>query len=356
MIRPLIAPFTVRVHTATSLVERWPALARFAAARGPQSLARDPRWLFVFKDALRHDVYALEAHTPDGQTCGVLPLAHVSSVLFGRFLVSLPYLNSNGVVADSPDVQTALIDRAVELAEELNVRHLELRHETRVDHPALDGSLTSKVQMRLPLPANTETLWKGFDAKVRNQIRKGEKNDFTVEWGGENLLNDFLAVVGHNMRDLGTPSHGRAFFACILETFGQGAEICLVRAGAIPIAAALLLHGPGVSEVPTASSLREYNATCANMLMYRHLLDRAVTRGQAIFDFGRSTLDGPTFKFKKQWGASPTPACWQYALRGGDVGELRPENPRYRRAIRLWQKLPVRLTRILGPEIVRGIP
>ena len=100
-----------------------------------------------------------------------------------------------------------------------------------------------------------------------------------------------------------------------------------------------------MTEVPTASSLREFNPTCANMLMYWHLLDRAVDRGQAVFDFGRSTPDGPTFKFKKQWGAVPHPAAWQYHVREGDGGDMRPDNPRYQRAIRLWQRLPVRLTR-----------
>jgi hypothetical protein len=111
-----------------------------------------------------------------------------------------------------------------------------------------------------------------------------------------------------------------------------------------------------VTEVPTASSLREYNPTCANMLMYRHLIDRAVERKQAVFDFGRSTLDGPTFKFKRQWGATPHPAAWQYHLRDGEADAVRPDNPQYQRMIQLWQKLPVPLTRMIGPPIVRGIP
>ncbi|HEY1190651.1 MAG TPA: GNAT family N-acetyltransferase, partial [Gemmata sp.] len=112
----------------------------------------------------------------------------------------------------------------------------------------------------------------------------------------------------------------------------------------------------GVTEVPTASSLRAYNPSNVNMLMYHHLLRRAVERGQRVFDFGRSTLEGNTFKFKKQWGAVPHPATWQYRVLRGSVGEMRPDNPRYQRAIRLWQKLPVELTRALGPWVVRGIP
>jgi FemAB-related protein (PEP-CTERM system-associated) len=211
--------------------------------------------------------------------------------------------------------------------------------------------------MRLSLPATTDALWKGFDAKVRNQVRKGEKNHFSVTWGGCELLEPFYEVLSRNMRDLGTPVYGADLFRSILTTFPGDAELCLVRtADGRPIATALLLHGPGVTEVPTASSLREFNPSCANMLMYRHLLDRAVGRGQQVFDFGRSTAGGPTYKFKKQWGAEPHPATWQFAVRKGMLGDMRPDNPRYQRFIRLWQKLPVPVTRWLGPKVVRGIP
>jgi len=47
---------------------------------------------------------------------------------------------------------------------------------------------------------------------------------------------------------------------------------------------------------------------------------------------------------------------WQYHVRRGEVSEMRRDHPRYQRAIRLWQRLPLRVTRFLGPRIVRGIP
>jgi len=348
-------PVGVWVHPASALPGRLSALREFALEERPTALSRDPSWLTVLRDGLQHEVYALEARA-EGRTCGYLPLAHVSSLLFGRFLVSLPYLNSNGVVAASPDVQTLLVSRAVELADELGVRHLELRHETAIDHPGLNGKMVSKVHMRLKLPGSVEALWKRFDSKVRNQVRKGEKAGLSIEHGGMELLDAFYAVICHNMRDLGTPVYGRELFASILSTFPGRTELVVVRSGQQPVAAALLLHGDGVTEVPTASSLKEFNPSCCNMLLYHYLLTRAVERGQAVFDFGRSTVDGSTYKFKKQWGAEPLPAVWQYHLRNGSLGEMRPDNPRYQRMIRLWQRLPLPVTRYLGPRIVRGIP
>ena len=158
------------------------------------------------------------------------------------------------------------------------------------------------------------------------------------------------------MRDLGTPTFGRGLFAAILREFAGAAELCVLRDADRPIAGALMLNGQGVAEVPSASSLKEYNPTCANMLLYWNLLERSAERRLELFDFGRSSVDSPTFRFKKQWGATPSPAEWQYFLREGTPGDMRKDNPKYRRFIAVWRRMPVGLTRWLGPVIVRGIP
>jgi FemAB-related protein (PEP-CTERM system-associated) len=349
--------FTTIIHHRAALAARLPALTEYVQnSAASVALSRHPAWLNILHDSLGHEPFAIEAITSEGRTVGFLPLAFLDTFLFGKFLVSLPYLNTNGVVANTPAVQAELILRAVTLADELNARYLELRHEAPVAHPALTASMTHKVHMRLTLPRGEDTLWKGFDPKVRNQVRKGEKHSFTIAWGGTELLHSFYDVLTQNMRDLGSPFYGTGLFHTILTTFPENAELCVVTEKQKPIAAALLLHGRGVTEVPTASSLKEYNASSVNMLMYWHLLKRSVERGQRVFDFGRSTPDGGTFRFKKQWGAQPQPAVWQYHVNCGTVGEMRPDNPRYKLAIRLWRRLPVTITRLFGPKIIRGIP
>jgi len=322
---------------------------------GPGALSRHPGWLLALQSGLGHGPYCLEAR--EGETIrGLLPLAHVKSLLFGQFLVSLPYLNSGGVMSDDPPVARMLIDRAVQLADHLKVRYLELRHERPVDHPALNSQMTEKVHMRLPLPANAPELWNHLPSKVRNQVRKGQKVNLTIDWGGHDILLEFYDVFSENMRDLGTPVYGSAFFQSILDQFPDRAEFAVVRHGQVAVAVALLLHGWGISEVPSAGLLRHYRASNANMLLYWNLLERTINRGNQIFDFGRSTKDSSTYRFKKQWGARPEPAVWQYYLRRGSASDLRPDNPKYRSLIRLWQHLPLRMTRLIGPWIVRGIP
>jgi FemAB-related protein (PEP-CTERM system-associated) len=345
----------ILLHSGQEYLQRLSQLEGYLLTGKQVPLSHHPAWLTVLERGLRHTPYCLEAVEGE-RTCGYLPLAYVSSWLFGRFLVGTPYLNYGGPVADDDRVAHQLVDRAVQLADELDVRYLELRRTWALDHPALDQRMSCKMHMRLPLPSTREALWQQMTGKVRNQIRKAQKSDLTVDWGGQNLLPEFYAVFARNMRDLGTPVYSKRLFQAILETFLNRAEICVVRLGKRAVAGALLLHGWGVTEVPSASSLRKYNYTNANMLMYWHLLERAVEREQDVFDFGRSSEESNTYRFKKQWGAAPSPAEWQYYLREGGVQDMRPENPRYGLMIRLWKRLPVALTRLLGPMIVRGIP
>jgi FemAB-related protein (PEP-CTERM system-associated) len=317
--------------------------------------AYDPRWLGIVCRGMNHQPYLLAARS-EGKIVGLLPLAFVKSLLFGRFLVGLPYVNTAGVIARDGDVAHRLIDQAVRLADDLKVRHLELRHEGAIDHAKLTARLTTKVHMRMALPDTVVALQEQLRSKTRNKVRKGEQQGFTEHWGRHDLLDDFYAVFSQNMRDLGTPVFGRKLFRAILDGLPEQTEFCVIRSGSEPIAAALLVHGRRSTQVPSASSLRAYNSTNANDWMYWRLLVRAVERGQRVFDFGRSTIDSNTYVFKKKWGAEPEPAVWQYYVREGDPTQMRPENSKYQRAIRLWQKLPAPVTRVLGPMIVRGIP
>jgi FemAB-related protein (PEP-CTERM system-associated) len=348
-------PVTVQVHESRDLAGQLPRLESYVGRGGQVPLSRHPLWLTVLEQGLGHTPYCLEA-VQDGETRGILPLSYVRSLLFGRFLVGLPYLNYGGVLADDEVAANLLIGQAVELAGRLGVRHLELRHERPIENAALTARLTSKVHMRLALPTTPGQLWDRLLSKVRGHVRKGQKSGLTVAWGREDLLAEFYDVFSQNMRDLGTPVYGRRLFAAILRHFPDRAELCVVRAEGRPAAAGLLLHGWGVTEVPSSSSLRRYNPISANSLMYWHLLEHVIQRGQQVFDFGRSTVDSNTYVFKKQWGAEPATAEWQFHVHRGAVGDLRPENPRYQRFIRIWQRLPVALTRVLGPRIVRGIP
>lgn len=344
---------TLEVRCERSAPPRWNA---YLARHGYEGFHLREEWAQVFGGALRHRPWFLWTERA-GVITGVLPLMHVSGPIFGSFLVSQAYLNTGGVLADSSAAETALLDRAVALADELDVKHLELRHERQLAHARLDAVNTEKVHMRLPLPATSQALWDGLKSKLRSQVRK-PLNDtrLVASFGREDELDAFYSVFCRNMRDLGTPPFPKSLFRLMLEVFGDAAEICTVRLDGLPVASGFLLHGPGVTLIPSASALREHNASSCNMLMYWHCLTRSIERGQAVFDFGRSSHESGTYRFKQQWGAQEHPAAWQYYVRRGGAKDMRPDSGKYDRVIAAWQRLPVWVTQLIGPAIVRGIP
>ena len=321
----------------------------------PKLNAHHAAWVSGVADGLNHRSYLIRVVDHD-DVVGLLPLMLVKGPIFGRFLVSLPYVNTGGVWAKTESIARTLIDHACDLADQLDVKYLELRHESPVQHERLNFVRTDKFHMRLQLPDTADELLKSFKSKHRSQIKKSADYHLQVDFGGEQFLPEFYSVFARNMRDLGTPVFAKRLFSSLLHEFAGDAEICLVKKEGQTIAAALLVHLADLSEVPSASSLREFNRTNANMLMYWHLLQRTIQRGNRTFDFGRSSESSGTYRFKRQWGATPSPANWQYYVRSGSPEDMRPDSQGKQRLVKVWQRLPVPLTKWIGPTIVRGIP
>jgi FemAB-related protein (PEP-CTERM system-associated) len=341
----------VRVSLEVSEAE-WDA---FVDAHPDSSGCHLWRWRRVFERTFRHRTLYLAARSSEGEVVGVLPAVIIRSWLFGRFMVSLPFVNYGGVLAASDAVARALVDHAALLASAEHVTHLELRHSVRRfdDLPVKQH----KVAMRMPLAADEARAWDRLDRKVRNQIKKAQKNDLTADVGGRELVDEFFDVFAQNMRDLGTPVHPRRFFHEVFEQFPSRARVVVVRQGARAVAAAIGYRYRDTFEIPWASSLRSHRALCPNNLLYWRAIQQATADGCTTFDFGRSTPDEGTFHFKKQWGAEPSPLFWEYRmLTGGPVPDQSPKNPKFRSAIAVWKRLPLPVATWLGPGIMRSIP
>ncbi|MDM4018835.1 FemAB family XrtA/PEP-CTERM system-associated protein [Roseiconus lacunae] len=329
---------------------------QFASESGLAGTHGTPEIIAALCNGFGHRGYLLEASRA-GSTVGLLPLVYMKTLLFGKLLVSLPYLNWGGVVASDQEVATKLVDQAIDLADALGVRFLELRHEGAIEHPKLKTVPSDKCQMRMPLTADSEDSWKRCRSTVRTQVRKGNKQGFELAFGRHELIDAYYHVFSTNMRDLGTPVYSKKLFLAFLDDLGSRAELCVVRLRGEAIACALAFHHEyGITEIPSASALRAFRNTAVNTWMYWQLIQRAIERGASTFDFGRSTPGGPTFDFKRKWGATDTPVAWQCYAREGDSQQVRPENSKYNTAIRLWQKLPLWMANTAGPSIVRGIP
>jgi FemAB-related protein (PEP-CTERM system-associated) len=313
------------------------------------------KWRNVITESFGHNCHYLAAIDNNGEWQGVLPLVHMRSRLFGHFLISVPFVNYGGLLCNNDSAAGVLLDEAERLRRSLGATHVELRHAGR----RLTGipSRQHKVTMLLDLAANVDDQWRAFNGKLRNQIRKAEKNGLQSVIGHLEVLDPFYEVFARNMRDLGTPVYAKSFFRNIMKAFPDTTRIfCVYREGRV-IAGGIGSWFKDTFEVPWASSISDYNALCPNNMLYWEAIRFAIRNGFKKFDFGRSTPYEGTYNFKKQWGALPVQLNWQYLIDGqNSIPDLNPTNPRYQTAIRIWQCFPLRVTKVLGPMIVRNIP
>ncbi len=309
----------------------------------------------IVQNAFGHALCYLVAVNASGEVVGVLPAVEINSRLFGHQMVTLPFFNYGGPLALNRQIEASLIQALIDEAARRGCEHVEVRSViSRSEHLEKQN----KVSMILSLPGSVDALWKQIGSKVRAQIKKAQREALVCKIGREELLDDFYRVFAVNMRDLGTPVYGISFFRNIFSNFAESAaNVVVVYHDKQPVSASILIGHKDMMEVPWASTLRAANALNANMFLYWNMLSHAQTSGYQYFDFGRSSKDAGTYKFKKQWGTREVPLYWQYWLRDSDeLPELNPDNPKFKLLIAIWQRLPVWFTKLIGPYVVKNIP
>jgi FemAB-related protein (PEP-CTERM system-associated) len=338
----------IRVERFSGTEQEWDT---FAARQQGYTHFHRYGWRSLISDVFRHECVYLAARDAKGLVA-ILPLVRVRSIVFGHYLVSMPFLNYGGPLGTDEGI-AALVAEAVWLAQSENVKLLELR--SRVP---LDISLPAshrKITVTLDLPDNSEELFKSFDAKLRAQIRRPQKEGVTVEFGREQVA-PFFGVFSRHMRDLGTPTQPLSFFRAISERFPDDSWFACAYLGGKPVAAACGFLFQDEFEMTWASSLRAYNREAPNMLLYWSCMERAIAQGVKRFNFGRCTPGGGTHRFKMQWGGREQPLWWYGLGATGNARTPSPNDSAFRFGPRVWRKLPESIATAFGPAIVRYIP
>ncbi len=306
---------------------------------------------------------------------GVLPLFHVRSRLFGSMLVSSPNAVYGGVLADDEASRQALLEAAKARARQLNVDYLELRDarewlgftpaETESD--AVEAVAVAEaadfkrkdlyVTFEHPITTDEEALMKTFPRDLRTMIRKGIKNGLTGAIGRDELLDEFYDVYATSVRNLGTPVFPKKLFAEFLREFPDDCDILLIRQGE-RIAGGVLTFYFGNYVLPYyGGAYGEFYRAGINNFMYWELMRSAAARGYSSFDFGRSKLGTGAYEFKRGWGMTMRPLPYKFFLvKSPTLPNLNPTNPKFELLINAWKKLPLGLTKMIGPVIVKYLP
>jgi FemAB-related protein (PEP-CTERM system-associated) len=289
---------------------------------------------------------------------GVLPLFEMKSLLFGHSLVSLPFAIGGGVAADDAEAAGALLAEAKSLAERLGVDYLELRSEK----PVSDSLLTKDLYctFRSDLTVGEDVWLQRMERKRRQMMNYVGRAGFSWRVAGLEELPLFYRLFSESMRHHGTPVYPKLFLREILDRHPEQAHLFFVSHGGKTVAGTLTLLFRDVIMpfyAGSGRSDRHERPRGVDDYLYLAILRWGRENGYRTFDFGRSKRGTGAYAFKARWGMDEVPLAYQYHLvQGRKLPDVSPANPKYQALIRLWQKLPLPVTQVLGPRIIGRIP
>ena len=309
-------------------------------------------WQRILRKAFGHDTYFLYAES-EGRIQGVLPLAHIKSWLFGSSLTSLPFAVYGGVAAENDAAAQALEKEAQRLAQQLGVKHLEMRNVAarNADWPAQDLYVT----FRKEILAEEEANMLAIPRKQRAMVRKGIKNGLTSAIDPQ--VDRFFALYADNVHRHGTPAMPKRYFQALRDEFGDDCEVLTVTAPDGRLLSSVMSFYFRDEVLPYyAGDDEAARDLAANDFKYWELMRLACARGLKVFDYGRSKQGTGSFSFKKNWGFEPAPLHYEYCLYKRDgVPQNNPANAKYKLLIETWRRLPIGMANWLGPYVVKSL-
>jgi FemAB-related protein (PEP-CTERM system-associated) len=215
---------------------RWDA---FVTNASEASFFHRAGWREVIERAFGHRTHYLYAED-GGRIAGVLPLVELRSLLFGHALISTPFCVYGGVAAESATARAALTERACELARELGVSYLELRHLAAQNPDWPTKSLY--VTFRKPIEGDDERNFAAIPRKQRAMVRKGIEADLAPS---STAASTRSTPATPSVRNLGTPVFAPRYLQKLAEVFGRDCQVLVVRHDGAPVTAVMSFYFRG---------------------------------------------------------------------------------------------------------------
>ncbi len=309
-------------------------------------------WRNAINSALKYKTPYLIARRGERVT-GVLPLVHVKTHLFGNALISTAFSVGGGILADDTETENQLAQVAIDLGHELKVENIELRSAEKT-FGAWPTKSETYASYTGPLLQDADERLKAIPRKKRADVRKGIKAAFPVDTDAPVDL--FFELYAKNLHALGTPVMPKKWYAALKTTFGDACEIATVNGPDGPVVGLMSFYYKDTVYPYYVGATADARKLHAFDHVYWTLMERAAAKGCTTFDFGRSKTGTGAADYKKHWGFEGVPLEYQFHLFGGnEMPDINPNNPKYARFVRMWQKLPFAATKIIGPQLARQL-
>ncbi len=333
--------------------EDWRSYLQYAPGA---SIYHSLGWMDAIRETYPHRPHYLMAYRRS-EVVGVFPLFQIRSFLAGTMLVSVPYAVYGGVVADDFDVAQTLLEEVESVARSVGARYVDIRSRCAVWSKL--ATVDSYATFTKTLPDRVDDVLTTLPRKARAEARRA-RNRFGLRVRfGDAQLKTVWKLYSQSMRRLGSPNFPHRFFRALLKATPEKHLVSVIYHEDVPVAGLLsFMHRTTVLPYYSGCDDSAANKMGANNYLYLTLMEKAVELGLSEFDFGRTRVDNVgSFNFKKNQGFEPTPLGYQYFLpNGGKAPNLTPSNRKFALARRVWQRLPLAITRPLGSWLTASIP
>jgi FemAB-related protein (PEP-CTERM system-associated) len=328
----------------------WDAFVRTADEGTPFHLIAWKRAVEAAFGFKAHYLIAKRGHGIEG----VLPLFEVRGMIGGRALISVPYAVYGGMCASSPAARQALLEAATQLARVRKAAYIELRQKRDQGLGLPTKSLY--VTFARAISKNDEENALAIPRKQRRMTRQGVKHGLRTEIGRDHL-DAFYDVYAASLHNLGSPVFPRKLVRAVFDAFDKECQILTVWKGDALMAGVMSLYFEDQVLPYYGGAYRHAFQYAVNDFMYWELTCHAAAAGYRVFDFGRSREGTGPYDFKRHWGFEPVPLPYQYVLLQRDsLPDLSPSNTRFAFAARMWKRLPLAVTKAVGPLVTRYLP
>ncbi len=312
-------------------------------------------WKKTIEETFGYQPFYLVA-ADEQQIYGVLPLFLVENILVRKALISSPFAVYGGILAGSTEARDALRDAVSALGDRLGVQYVELRngHE---EQAAGFSRISRYVTFQQQIGPDEAALLQTIPRKTRRIVRKSLQEGFRIVRQKQDVR-AFESLYCRNLTRLGTPCFPSEYFANLLANFREMADIREVMLEERVVATVLSFYFRNQVLPYYGASEPAYNAQAPSSFMYFDMMRSTGADGFTLFDFGRSKKHhGGSYDFKAHWGMVERELPYEMLLvRRKQLPNFSPMNPVFRLPIRMWQRMPVWLARLVGPRLIRLVP
>ncbi len=300
----------------------------------------------------------------EGRLVAALPASIAESLIFGRKLVSQPFSEYGGLLAD-PSLRPADISQVYDLLDDY------LRRQAKIRVLEMHGSHGIAPHLRderfaaqnphhvaiLSLDRPLDELWnKVVQYSVRKGVNKAIANGIEAfEECSETIIRErFFPLYLRSMKRLGVPPHSLAYFLACAEFLGDRLKIFWARRDDDFLAGLLGFACGGRINITTIVSNEDAWKFSPNDAIHWAFIKWAVAEGFKFFDFGSVRYEGQR-TYKKKWGTVfEDHAHYLLSRDGADVAHatFSSSSPRMSRLADIWSNhMPDKLVQLAGPVI-----